>query len=219
MGSPFANFLDSKEVSEPLVDCARCKVSLPLTRFEEPGPYKCCDFQPFWSLFSIAERLSSGLGVPRIPKGAILLPVGIVPGPLLRKGQEDTGAVKAPCGFLDRSTLSCMIFEHRPLECRRYYCATAQAKRETGRLQVHNWASGLQMRAMYEFLVVQGAYSVQSWQSWVEYLDPEGWRGQPDGEFESLGRALEFYERSFAWWDDYLSRVEPPGEGVLWKAL
>jgi len=231
MVRPFAKRLVDFQVSEPLVDCGRCGVRAPLERSEGSRPYKCCTFQPFWSLFQVGEFLQEDIrrleatGVtparpqlPALPEGSLFLPVGIVPP---AGGRAKLESVKAEerhqredllCSHFQKDTRECGIFAYRPLECRRYYCAS---QFQPSHDKLFQWASNLEMSALKTYLLSQCGYSLEDWDNWVQYLEPGGWRLDVPQAALSETQALDFYLKAAPWWTNYHGRVEAPDAFVV----
>ena len=213
--------LNNLSLSEPLVDCENCKVAKPLSRDAQPRPYKCCTYQPFWSALLVGERLASQKPMPQFPLGTVFLPVGVVPPVELRRRQEEmlpSERAQAPgmlCPYAQSpKDVRCSIFEHRPLECRRYYCASQSPYRDKYRDKVFAWSQSVQAETLRDVLLRFG-YNQEDWQAWADYLENPGWRNPAHRAFSGRESAESFYLKILKDLQEYSAGVVPPNFSVL----
>lgn len=115
MNSTLARWVTT-ELREPVLDCLGCAKTT-----------KCCAFQPFVPNFLVGGWLGFSADLPSI-ENIYFHPIGALPTPEYRMSFE---AVKTPgedllCGFFDRKSRRCGLWEFRPSECGWYFCDDAR---------------------------------------------------------------------------------------------
>lgn len=104
----------------PQLDCAGCA-----------KPAKCCAFQPFVPNFLLGGWLENALVLPEI-ENVYFTPIGAVATPEYRARHVASAepGVELLCGFFDRTSRSCTMWNFRPGECSTYFCDDARLSEE-----------------------------------------------------------------------------------------
>jgi len=212
----FVQQINKWAVAEAAVDCQRCSVSTPLRRDDRPRPYKCCSFQPFWSAFFVGACLDANQWSLEklLDPNSILLPVGVVPPSSKRCRQNRlsshtrSGDRELVCSYFDLSSGQCGVFAYRPLECRRYFCASVPRQQKYRDFVYHHLA-GLQADLLRQF-ILENNYSDNDWNQWIEFLEPDGFSCQPTKAFANIQIAENFYLSAHRWLSENEGDIEWP---------